>query len=251
MVAARLRLPARPEGRAPCEQSRDPVGRMGEARMSGPYRLAEGGAIDRTGARLHLRRPALSRASRRHARLGTAGEWRAPRGAIVQISPPARLLLGRPGGAERPRNAANGRTAGGQCPGDDGGIVRRPGCGEPEPLAHARIRSGRRQRHPRAVPAGGLLLQDLHVAGSGLGAVLRAFDPARCGPRPDRPKPIPTVTRRSTPIARRWSSAAGGPGAGRPGEAARMGRAGDPGGAGFRADRGQWAGGRPRSTAPR
>ena len=63
--------------------------------MNAPFRTAAGGRIDRdTTLRLHLRRPRLDRAPRRHARLGAAGQRRAPGHHQHQARPPARLHRG-------------------------------------------------------------------------------------------------------------------------------------------------------------
>src|SRR5256885_2672923 len=55
--------------------------------------------------------------------------------------------------------------------------ARGPRGRKPEPLAVAALRCAGAQRSDRPVPAGGVLLQDVHGAGLGLGAALRAPHP--------------------------------------------------------------------------
>ena len=57
-------------------------------------------------------------------------------------------------------------------------LARRPGGREPEPLAVAAFRCDGGQRSAFAVPARGLLLQDVHGSRLGMGAGLRAADPS-------------------------------------------------------------------------
>ena len=83
---------------------------------------------------------------------------------------------------------------------DHAAAHRGPRRREPEPLAVAALRRARDQRPAVALPARGLLLQDLHGAGVGLGAHLRAADPPRRGTRAARaggaastPTPAETV----------------------------------------------------------
>ena len=79
-----------------------------------------------------------------------------------------------------------------------------------EPLAEPALRRRARERLPVAALAGGLLLQDLHVAARGLGGALRAADPPRGGPRAARRRSrIPTATRSASRIATCSSSAPG------------------------------------------
>ena len=147
-------------------------------------------------------------------------------GAQLQISPPARHHDGGRRGAERAGAGRQRRRA------------------EPEPHARPQVElydgliaaartAGRRSSSIsapstacwRAVPAGRLLLQDLHVAAGPSGRTYRA---ARSAARPAsawrRPSPTPTATTSSMPIATCWSSAAARPGWRRRSPPAAVGR---------------------------
>ncbi len=169
--------------------------------MSVGFRTEQGGRVDRDRPlALQVRRAPLCRARRRHPRLRAAGERRASRRALVQISPPARHPGRRRGRAERAgRHPARRGAHRAQSARDTSGTLRGAAGGEPEPVARARRRSRRRQRPARAVVSGRVLLQDLHVAAEGLGAVLRAAHPGDGGPRPrphaPRPRPLPEPLR--------------------------------------------------------
>ena len=156
---------------------------------------------------------ALSRPSRRHAGLGAARQRRAAGRPLVQVPPAARHPDGRAGGAQRAGRAAHRRAARAEHARDHGRALRRARRREPEPLAVARASTCWRSTQLLApFLVGGLLLQDLHVAGVVLGEGLRAADPPRRRPRPRRRRePIPTPTRRRSRIATCWSSAAGRP----------------------------------------
>ncbi len=192
-----------------------PIAGTVAATRSQPHRLAGGGLIDRGRSRCRFtfrRRVAMSGYRRRHAGFGAARQRRHARRAIVQISPPARHLVGRRRGAERAGRAA--RRARGASPtrapppsSSIDGLEAR----QPEPLAVAALRPARGQQLAVADPRRGLLLQDLHVAGVVLGEGLRAADPPRRRPRP-------RVARRADPdryekayasIATCWSIGAG------------------------------------------
>src|SRR3546814_15015144 len=67
-------------------------------------------------------------------------------------------------GAERAGPARRGRAHRSQSPRHYGRAVRRSRGGEPELLAEPPLRPREPERQPRAVAAGGLLLQDLHVS---------------------------------------------------------------------------------------
>ena len=157
---------------------------------------------------------AVLRASRRHAGVGAARQRRAAGRPLVQVSPAARHSDGRSGGAEcagRAAGSARGasRTRGRRRSSCYDGLV----AAQPEPLAVAALRPAVAQRVGRAGPGGGLLLQDLHVAGALLGEGLRAADPPRGGARArHRAQPIPIPTRRRICTATCWWSAAVRPG---------------------------------------
>ena len=149
------------------------------------YRLGERWP-HRPGAtgRVHVRRPAVRRVRRRHARLGAARERRPPVRPLVQVSPSARAAGRRFRGAERARV---GRTRRGAMHAerarDAGRDLRGTRRREPESLACARLRRDGPQRPVRAAHAGGVLLQDLHVAAFGLAPLVRACHTPRSRPR--------------------------------------------------------------------
>ena len=89
------------------------------------------------------------------------------------------------------------------------GLVAR----EPELLAVGALRRRRRRQRAVAADAGGLLLQDVHVAAdAALVAALRALHPSRGGHGTRRRRrPIPTATSTSTRTATCSSSAAASP----------------------------------------
>ena len=129
---------------------------------------------------------AMTGLRRRYARLGASRQRRAPRRALLQVPPSPRHPLGRSRGAERARRAAHRRAARAEHARDRDRALRRARGAKPEPLALARLRPLGRQRLVLALHQGGLLLQDLHVAGGAVGEALRAADPPRRRARPRR-----------------------------------------------------------------
>ena len=145
---------------------------------------------------LHLRRQDLSAASRaiRWPRRcsPTASIWSAARSNIT-----ARAASCRPAPRSRTRWSTIERDAARKTPNVRAtvqelydGLTAQIA----EPLAVARLRCRRGQRHRLAVVLGRLLLQDLHVAEGGVEDALRAEDPRGRRPRrrarPARPRPL-------------------------------------------------------------
>ena len=126
-----------------------------------------------------------------------------------RCSPTASIFVARSFKYHRPRGIFTRRQRGAECARatrarrahraqrarDDRRALRRPRRREPEPLAVARLRRRRDQRRAVALPARGLLLQDVHVAAvAARVAPLRARHPRRRrhGPRGDgaRSRPL-------------------------------------------------------------
>ena len=184
----------RPDPRDLSERRSAARHRDGGRAMTG-QRTTQGGRIDRTRpVSLHLRRPQLPGACRRHARLGAARQRRPSVRPLVQVSPPARHAGCRVRGAERAGDRRPRRRASHAEPARHAGrALRGPGRREPEPLAVPRLRSRRRQQPPVAAADFRLLLQDLHVAAIRVAPLVRAGHPARgrpcaraASPDPDR-----------------------------------------------------------------
>ena len=176
-------------------------------------RLARGGADrSRAAARLLLRRPQLSRASRRHARLGAARQRRPARRPLVQVSPPARHPHGR---------ARRSRTRWSSCAPARGASRTRARRRSSSTTGSRRASQNRwpslalrpdgGQLAARAAPVGRLLLQDLHVAGVVLGEGLRAADPPRRRPRPRRRRARSRQLREGVRVLRRAGRSAPAP----------------------------------------
>ena len=180
--------------------------------MTQPFRLAQRRRASTAAATLgfQLRRPHLCRASRRHARLRAARQRRSARRAQLQISPAARHLHGRSRGAQRARRAAPRRAPRAQL-----ARHHRSSCStglvadSQNRWPSLALRPARDQRTALALPAGRLLLQDLHVAALVLGEGLRAADPPHAQVSADaaRRAPTPTPTSTRTRTATCWSSA--------------------------------------------
>ena len=206
-LAARRRVPA-VAGRAPrhaharhrgqCTGTRRPPRAAGSGiAVTQPFRLAQGGRIDRAQPlRFRFDGGALRGLRRRHARLGAARQRRAPRRPQLQVSPAAR---------HRHRAAATSRTR--WCSSATARAASRTCARRWSSSATACVAASQNRwpslRHDAGALAGalspaaarGLLLQDVHVARlAARVALLRALDPARRGPRD-----APRSTR--TPIA--------------------------------------------------
>ena len=178
--------------------------------MNGAFRRAKGGRVDRAKPiSFHLRRQAVRRLRRRHARFGAHRQRRPSPRAIVQVSPSARHPVARRRRSQRDRRAR--RRQGprhAQSARDADRALRGPARDEPERLAFARMgrAGGRTACSPRSCPpasttrpscsrrARGRRLRAVHPPGGGHGA---------------RPRiPIPIITHSNTPIATsRWSAA--------------------------------------------
>ena len=122
-----------------------------------------------------------TRAIRRHAGLGTARQRRPPRRPQLQVPPAARHRDGRGRGAQRAGPARHRGSHRAQRARHRGRAVRGAGRRERQLLARPRARRVRGHPARRPLPAGRLLLQDLHVAALVLDA-LRALDPQGLGP---------------------------------------------------------------------
>ena len=151
--------------------------------MSG-LRLPSGGGVDRgRAARLHLRRQALRRLRGRQHRVRAARQRRRHCRPQLQISPPARNLGRMDGGAERDRRRDAGRRDHAQSSRHHRDARERPRRALGQCGADRGGRSRRAPRQARAVPAGGVLLQDVSLAAVG---DLRGRDPRHGRPRPRR-----------------------------------------------------------------
>ena len=134
--------------------------------MTQPFRLAERRHHrSLAAARVRVRRRALRGLRRRHARLGAARQRRPPRRAQLQVSPAARHRHGRRRGAERAGAARRAARAPSPT------CARRPSSSTTgsSPTSQNRWPSlrfdvGAVNDVVVALPAGGLLLQDVHVA---------------------------------------------------------------------------------------
>ena len=182
-------------------------------RGPGPYR-ARPADRSRPADRLSLRRPRHARTCRRYAGLGAAGQRPAAGRAQLQVSPAARHRHRGPRGAVCAGGRDRRRRARTQPARHHAGAAPGTGGREPEPLAVAAFRPPGAQRPPGALPARGLLLQDLHGARLGLGAAVRAADPPCRGPGPpagDRAASTRRLPRRCTITSTCWWSARASP----------------------------------------
>ncbi len=135
--------------------------------------------------------------------VGRSFKYHRPRGIVAS-------------GPEEPNALVNlgaGRAAGAEPAHHHDRAVRRAGSHQPEPLAEPGIRRGRGEQLRRALPAGGVLLQDLHPSAPVLEACVRADHPPVGGPwQARRRTATPTATNRPMPSATCWWWAAASPG---------------------------------------